>query len=386
MRMFDLSATAVLCLALLPLGCAPSEEEHACGEVTAETATPTLRQKYEHCFSIGAAVDFQSYQTHADLLLPHFSSVTAENEMKPDALQRTEGLFTYVASGRIVDFATANDMEIRGHALVWHRQNPAWLFVDDAGNPVAPEVLLGRMREHIHNVMTYYKGRIRAWDVVNEAIMNDGAYRTALEEEEDQRSAWHGILGESYIAEAFKAAHAADPEAKLFYNDYYNYLPAKQQAIYEMLKKMLEDGVPVHGVGLQCHLNIEPSADPEHQSFHQTIANLERAIELYASLGLEVQITEMDISLYVGGRMYTEDEFYTEATFTEELEVQQAERYRAFFELFRRHADVITNVTFWGVADDNTWLSEFDSGRTDFPLLFDTQHQPKRAFEAIMQF
>lgn len=384
--MHEFAALAVSALALLSLGCAPAEEPPACGDVTAESAQPTLREKYEHCFAIGAAVDFQSYQTHADLLVPHFSSVTHENEMKFSSLQRTPGNFSWLTADRIVEFAEQNDMEIRGHALVWHRQNPSWLFVDDAGEPATPEVVLDRMRTHIQAVMTRYRGRIRSWDVVNEAIMNDGAYRSAHEAEEDQRSPWAGIVGERYIAEAFRAAHAADPEAKLFYNDYYNYLPDKQQAIYAMLKQLLDEGVPVHGVGLQCHLNIAPSADPEHQSFHQSVENLERAIELYASLGLEIQITEMDISLYVGGQTYTEDQFYTEATFTEDLERQQAERYRAFFEMFRRHADVITSVTFWGIADDNTWLSEFDSGRTDFPLLFDVAHQPKLAYDAIMQF
>lgn len=345
----------------------------------------SLGQKYAALFPIGAAVDSQSYMTHAALLTKHFTSITPENEMKFESLQRNEGQFTYDAADRIVNFATQNGMFVRGHALVWHTQNPSWLFVNGSGGQVSRETLLTRMRTHISNVMGHFRGKVYVWDVVNEAFMDDGSYRTGSEEEGKQ-SKWHQILGESYIAEAFRAAHEADPNAKLFYNDFYNYIPAKQQAIYEMLRGLLDQGVPVHGVGLQCHINIEPSTDPANQSYHQNVANLERAIELYASLGLEVHVTEMDVSLYIPGRTYTPDMFYTQATFTDELEAKQAARYREFFELFRKHADTITNVTFWGVADDNTWLSEFDSGRKDFPLLFDTSHNPKQAYHAVVDF
>lgn len=386
MRTFELVARFTLPIAMLGFGCADEDARAPCGTLAVATDQPTLREKYAYCFPVGAAVDFRSRETHADLITRHFDSVTPENEMKFDAFQRTEGLFTYVGADRIVELAEANDLQIRGHTLVWHRQNPAWLFVDDDGDPVSGDVLLERMRTHIRTVMGRYQGRVRVWDVVNEAIMDDGHLRTGDEPGQDQSSPWYAILGERYIAEAFRAAHEADPRARLFYNDYYNYLPSKHQAIYELLEGLLAEGVPVHGVGLQCHLNIEPSTDPEHHSYHQTIENTEAAIELYASLGLEVQITEMDVSVYVGGRMYTEDEFYTEETFTDALEQQQAERYRAFFELFRRHADAITGVTLWGVADDDTWLSELSSGRTDFPLLFDTHHEPKRAFDAIVDF
>ena len=153
-----------------------------------------------------------------------------------------------------------------------------------------------------------------------------------------------------------------------------------------MLKGLLDGGVPVHGVGMQTHLNIEPSTVMTNQGYYQTVANLEAAIALYASLGLEVQITEMDLSLYIPGVTYTTATYYTAATFTDALQTQQAERYRVFFELFRAHRDVITGVTLWGIADDNTWLSEFSSMRKDFPLLFDTDHQPKKAFWAVVDF
>jgi endo-1,4-beta-xylanase len=383
---------------LLALGCSSSgaKSEPAATGGAANTATggasfdltevPSLYQKYADYFPIGAAVDSKSYTTHAELLVPHFNSVTAENEMKFPALQPTEGNFTFSTADKIVDFATTNQMKVRGHALVWHSQTPSWLFVDSSGADVTPDVLLARMKSHISTVMNHFKGKVYAWDVVNEAIMDTGAYRTYDEAKDTDKSSWYKILGESYIAEAFKAAHEADPDAKLYYNDFHDYVPAKHQGVHDMLKGLLDAGVPIHGVGIQGHLNIEPSPDSSNQGYYQSVANLEEAINQYSSLGLEVQITELDLSMYVTGVTYTADMFLTVDTFTDELKTKQAERYREFFELFRKHKDVIKAVTFWGIADDNTWLSEFSSGRKDFPLLFDDNHQPKKALYAVANF
>jgi endo-1,4-beta-xylanase len=351
------------------------------------TVAPSLYQKYASYFPIGAAVD-TSYNNYASILTKHFNSVTAENEMKFDALEPTENSFTYTNADRIVSFAQTNNMKVRGHALVWHRQNPSWVFTNSAGGQATRDQVLARMRNHISKVMQHFQGKVYAWDVVNEAMMNDGKYRTGDESADDQKSMWHKIVGESYIAEAFKAARAADPNAKLFYNDYYDHIAAKRDGIYNMLKGLLDSGVVVHGVGIQCHINVEPSMDPTHQGYFQTVENIAAAIEKYASLGLEVQITEMDVSLYIPGVTYTSDMFYTAATFTDALQIKQAERYRAFFDMFRAHEAMLTGVTLWGIADDNTWLSEFSSGRKDFPLLFDgtSSHNPKKAFWAVVDF
>lgn len=341
----------------------------------------SLCGKYADYFPIGAAVDNQSYNTHASVLTKHFNSITMENEMKFDQLQPTEGNFTYGTADNIAAFATKNGMKIRGHALVWHRQTPSWVF-----SPATRDAVLAKMKSHITAVMTHFKGKVYAWDVVNEAIMDNGAYRTGDEASADQSSQWYKVVGVDYIAEAFKYAYAVDPTVKLFYNDYYNYVPARRQAIYNMLKGLLEKGVPVHGVGLQAHLNIEPSTVTTNQAYYQTVAELEEAIKLYSSLNLDVQITEMDLSLYIPGVTYNSSTFYTAATFTDVVQAKQAERYRDFFNLFRKYKDVITGVTLWGVADDNTWLSEFSSGRKDFPLLFDNNHQPKKAYYAVVDF
>ena len=388
-----LSPIALLPIALLSLvpACTPSSgaapvPQQGAPPVSTTEQVASLAEKYAQYFPIGAAVDPGSYQTHAALLERHFNSITTENEMKFESLQKTEGVFDYTTADAMVAYARSHDMKVRGHALVWHRQTPDWVFKDGSGGPISQAGLLARLKSHIDHVVGHFKGSVYAWDVVNEAIMDDGKYRTAHEAEADQRSPWHGVLGTSYIAEAFKYAHAADPDAKLFYNEYRNYIPEKRQAVYEMLKQLLADGVPVHGVGLQCHLNIEPSQVQGNHGYYQTVKELEATIELYASLGLDVQVTELDLSLYVPGNKYTPDQYYTTATFTPELAAKQAARYSEFFELFRKHRDVITGVTFWGIADDNTWLSEFTLMRQDFPLLFDDRHATKPSYDSVMDW
>jgi endo-1,4-beta-xylanase len=386
LRWLALGACVLACSESAPKGAVAASNASVSASESAESRVPSLHEKYAAFFPIGAAVDPTSLDTHAALLERHFNSITTENEMKFESVEKTEGNFDYASADRTVAFARAHGMKVRGHTLVWHRQTPPWVFEGSAGAKAPPELLLARMRNHIQNVVTHFKGSVYAWDVVNEAVMDNGEYRTEHEEKEDQRSPWYGILGTSYIAEAFKAAHAADPNAKLFYNDYREYIPVKRQAIYEMLKGLLAAGVPVHGVGLQCHLNIEPAPDPNNPQHHQTVAELEETIKLFSSLGLDVQVTELDLSLYVPGVTYTQGSFYTPATFTPDLEQRQADRYGEFFALFRKYQSVITGVTFWGIADDNSWLSEFSSGRRDFPLLFGNDHQPKKALERIMDF
>lgn len=346
----------------------------------------SLAEKHQPYFKIGAAVDSNTYHSHEKLLKKHFNSITTENEMKFELLQPLEGVFLFDTADRMINFARDNNMGTRGHALVWHRQTPMWVFQDKDGGPASKELLRQRMRTHIFTVMQHFKGRVDAWDVVNEAIMDDGRLRTDKETADDQRSSWYGILGEEYIELAFQYAHEADPDAKLYYNDYYNFIPARREAIYKLVKGLLDKGVKVDGIGIQGHINIAASDDPKHPSYHQSIDNLEKAIKRYASLGIDVEITELDISVYVGGKAKTHADYLTYDSFNEKLQMQQAERYRALFDMLRRNHQYISRVTFWGVADDNTWLSEFPSGRKDFPFLFDIKQQPKKAFDAVMDF
>lgn len=348
-----------------------------------------LYKKYEDYFTIGAAVDSSSYQdAHAAVWKEHFNGAVAENEMKWASLQATEGTFTFNQANAMVNAARSNEMLVRGHVLVWFDQTPSWVFQG------SKEQVLARMRTHITRVMQEFRGSVYAWDVVNEAVVpydannqDVGEDLAALDHWGYRDSQWYQLTGEDFIFEAFKAARAADPNAKLFYNDFWNYLDGKREFILSFVSRLKEQGL-IDGIGLQCHLNISAAKESTtNQTAWQTVENLEKEIHEYAALGLDVHITELDISIYT--RDYPSSDqshWFTGNELSAELEDELAARYREFFEMFRRNADKIKNVTFWGIADDNTWLSEFTSGRPDHPLLFDRQLRPKKAFDAIMDF
>jgi endo-1,4-beta-xylanase len=348
-----------------------------------------LYKKYEDYFVVGAAVDSGSYQdAHAAVWKEHFNGAVAENEMKWASLQATEGSFNFTQAKAMVGAARSSNMQVRGHVLVWFDQTPDWVF---QGNK---EQVLTRMRTHITRVMQEFAGSVYAWDVVNEAVVpfdannqDVGEDLAALDHWGYRDSQWHQITGEDFIFEAFKAARAADPDAKLFYNDFWNYLDGKREFILSFVSRLKEAGL-IDGIGLQCHLNISAAQESTtNQTAWQTVENLEKEIHAYAALGLDVHITELDISIYT--RDYPSSDqshWFTGNELSPELQDALAARYKEFFAMFRKNADKVSNVTFWGIADDNTWLSEFTSGRPDHPLLFDRQLRPKKAFDAIMDF
>lgn len=355
----------------------------------------SLYKKYKNHFPIGAAIDGNSYKDgHATIWKEHFNATVCENEMKWTSLQPVEGNFQFGQANNMVNAARINGMLVRGHVLVWFDQTPDWVFKNSSGGQASKELLLQRIRAHIKRVMQEFKGRVYAWDVVNEAVVGYDASDQDVGEDLGKlsrwgyrNSKWYQIAGEDHIFEAFRAARAADPDAKLFYNDFWNYLDGKREFILSFVRKLKEENL-IDGVGLQCHLNISPAKEKlNNQSVYQTVENLEKEILEYAELGLDVHITELDISIYT--RDYTSDDkskWYNGTDLNEEYQNRLAARYREFFEMFRRNADKIQNVTFWGIADDNTWLSEFSSGRPDHPLLFDKKLRPKKAFDAIMDF
>lgn len=350
----------------------------------------SLYKKYKDYFVVGAAVDGNSYtDSHAAIWKEHFNGMVCENEMKWSTVQPSEGNFQFGVANAMVNAARSNGMMVRGHAPVWFDQTPDWVFTG-----ATKEKLLQRIRTHVTKVMQEFKGRVYAWDVVNEAVVGYDAHDNDVGEDMGslvrwgyRNSKWYQIAGEDHIFEAFKAARAADPDAKLFYNDYWNYLDGKREFILTFVKKLKEQNL-IDGIGLQCHLNIGPAqVKLTNQSAFQTVENLEKEILAYAALGLDVHITELDISIYT--RDYTSDDksrWYTAADLNEEYQTRLAARYKEVFDMLRKHADKISNVTFWGISDDNTWLSEFPSGRPDHPLLFDKHLKPKKAFDAIMDF
>ncbi|MFS0725576.1 endo-1,4-beta-xylanase [Paenibacillus sp. 1P07SE] len=327
--------------------------------MTQSTEVPKLKDVFRDRFLVGAAVNPRTLTAQRELLGSHFNSVTAENEMKFERLQPEEGRYTFEHADQMMAFAKEHDMGVRGHTLVWHNQTPAWVFEDGSGGTIGREGLLARMKTHIDTVVGRYKGRIYAWDVVNEAVSDSGP-------EVLRESQWLSIAGDDFIARAFEYAHAADPDALLFYNDYNEAVPEKREKIYTLVKSLLDQDVPIHGIGLQAHWSLHhPDAD-----------HIRTAIERYASLGLKLHITELDVSVF--GHDDRRTDLLEPAPGMLE---QQAERYAEFFDLFREYSEHITSVTFWGAADDYTWLNNFPvRGRRNWPFLFDAEHQPKPAF------
>jgi len=324
----------------------------------------SLAQKYQAYFPIGAAVSPRVLKS-ADsiLIINQYNSLVAENHMKPMWIQPKENVFKFENADFVAAFAKRHNMKLRGHTLVWHNQTPDWFF-KEGDQPVSKEVLKERMHKHIQTVVSHFKDRVYAWDVVNEAISEDkNEYlRTS--------SPWYKIMGEDYIELAFQYAHEADPNAILFYNDFNTWQPEKRDKIIRLVKSLKEKGVPVGGIGMQGHWKI---GSP-------TKEQIKTAIDMFAALGVTVQITELDVSVY-------QSDTDKQVEMTPELEQQQADYYRMCFDVFREKKDKISSVTFWGAADNYTWLNNFPvRGRKNYPLLFDTKLQPKKAFNLIMKF
>lgn len=331
-----------------------------------QTDIPAVKTVLAEYFPIGAAISPATIiGNHAQLLTRHFNSVTPGNALKWDATEPTEGTFRFTDADPMVAFAKANGMAVRGHTLVWHNQTPDWVFTDASGNPMTPTaenkaLLLSRLERHIREVVGRYGTDIGVWDVVNEVI--DENQPDGL-----RRSRWYEIAGLDYIRTAFRVAREVAPHAKLYINDYNTNVPAKRDHLYNLVSRLRAEGVPIDGVGHQMHVNVDwPSA-----------AETEAMITKFVPLGVEQQITEMDISIYVNNG----ESFPTPPR---DRLIRQGYRYRDLFEVYKRYSDEITSVTLWGLADDDTWLDSFPVVRKDAPLLFDTQLQAKPAYWGIV--
>ncbi len=275
--------------------------------------------------------------------------------MKSGRIHPEENRYDWEPADKIVAFAQTNNMKVRGHCLVWHRQTPDWIFKD-----ATKEVLLQRMKEHITAVVSRYKGKVYAWDVVNEAINDDGSFR---------QSPWYKIIGEEYIAKAFQYAHEADPNAILFYNDYNTESPAKREAIIKLVQNLIDARVPLSGIGIQGHWSITSSA-----------TDIEETISALTLFHLPIQITELDISVY-------RDQSVPQSDYAGDIEEKQTALYKALFEIFRNNKKFITSVTFWNVSDKHSWLDNFPvKDRKNYPLLFDQQLKPKKAYFEVVKF
>ena len=339
-----------------------------------------LKDAFKNDFMIGAALNrrqiFEEDTRGAAIVRTHFNSITPENVLKWALVHPEPNRYDFAASDRFVEFGEKNGMFIVGHTLVWHNQTPRWVFEDGKGNPVDRETLLNRMREHIFTVVGRYKGRIKGWDVVNEALNQDGTMR---------KSPWYKIIGDDYLAKAFEFAHEADPSAELYYNDYDLELPLKRTGAVALIQHLKRFGAPISGIGLQNHNLMDwPSAADE-----------DTTITAFKRLAMKVHITELDVDVLPRttkpGADYAVDVKVTPQLnpYADRLpDAQQlalAKRYAELFKVYLKHRDAIERVTFWGVADGDSWLNNWPmKGRTNYPLLFDRFGRPKPALRAVI--
>ena len=307
----------------------------------------------------------------------HFNAVVAENVMKLDALQPAEDVFDFRHADEIVKFAEEHGLTLIGHCLVWHSQVPAWFFKDKQGENVSREVLVERMRRHIATVVGRYRGKVHGWDVVNEAVNDDGSMR---------QTPYYNIIGDDFIEIAFQAAHEADPDAELYYNDYGLANPAKREGVCRLIKRLQEKGCRIDAVGMQSHNGLN----------YPDLKDYEASIDAFAACGVKVMITELDINVLPNPQglagAAVEQNFDYQQRFNpytdglpEEVARQVEQRWLDHFAIYKRHAHQISRINLWGIADHNSWLNDWPvHGRINYPLLFDREYKEKPVVQKII--
>jgi GH35 family endo-1,4-beta-xylanase len=343
---------------------APANDQHG----------PTVKDAYKNHFLIGMAGDLPGRYSDEELELvkQHFNIVTPENCMKPGPIHPSENTWRFERPDALVRWSVDNGLAVHGHTLVWHAQTNDWFFRDGEKAAVTQ-----RMKDHIHTLVGRYKGKIQSWDVVNEAINDRGNAQTA-QTENLRNSSWLRAMGPEFLTLAFKFAHEADADAKLYYNDYGIEAGPKHASSMVLLKRLIKDGVPIHGVGIQGHWSTG----------RVPFAALDQAISDYASLRLEVSVTELDVTIRgasggqfgrgFGGRGFGGGRFGAGSPPSPQDLKAQADDYAKLFSIFIKHKDAMERVTFWGLSDRRTWRFG------QHPLIFDSNNQRKPAYEAIV--
>ncbi|WP_245794768.1 endo-1,4-beta-xylanase [Flaviramulus basaltis] len=336
-----------------------------------------LRDVFKDNFLIGAALNvnqiLEKDSVQSALIASEFNSVTPENVMKSMLIHPQKDTFNFEIPDKLVALAEKNDMHVQGHTLVWHSQlSPFFKEITDSTEMV--EVLTN----HINTIVGRYKGKIDAWDVVNEALNDDGTLR---------KTVFLDVLGEDYLSLVFKIAEKVDPNVELYYNDYSMTNPSKRAGAIKMIKRMQELGTKVNGIGMQGHWDLDTPS----------LEEIEKSIVDYADLGIKVAITELDVSVipmpwdFTGADVNVKFES-GDATMNpypnklpDSIQVKLANRYADIFKLFLKHQDKISRVTLWGVNDGESWKNDWPiNGRTNYPLLFDRNNGKKKAYYSIV--
>lgn len=357
-----------VCAALLLLtAAAPS------AHLLAQTI-PSLREAFKNDFGIGTAlnnaqIDERNPQTTA-FIARQFNMATPENVMKSALVHPQWDTYDFTMGDKLIEFGKKHDIKINGHTLVWHSQLPVFMRGIRSKDSVQTF-----FTNHIKTVAGHYKGKVYSWDVVNEALNEDGTMR---------KSVFLNYLGDNFVTDAFRLAQEASPGTELYYNDYNNEQPKKRAGCIELVKKIKVAGVRIDGVGIQGHWHVGKIP----------LKDIEESILQYSALGLKVMFTELDIEVLprnfqgaeVGQRMTADAQSNPYPTaLPDSVQQQLAADYEALFKLFLKHKDKVTRVTFWGVNDANSWLNNWPiRGRTSYPLLFDRNSQPKPAFYRVI--
>jgi len=345
-------------------------------------APTSLKEAFQGCFLVGAALNPSQFSggdaQEMALITNQFNSISPENVLKWEVIHPKQGTYDFALADQYVDFGLKNHVFIIGHTLVWHSQTPKWVFEDGQGNPVSRAVLLERLRDHIRTVVGRYKGKVDGWDVVNEALNEDGTLR---------QSPWEKIIGDDYIEKAFEYAHEADPQAQLYYNDYSLENEAKRRGALKLVHELEAKSVPITGVGLQDHVRMDwPS-----------VGQIDATISEFGKLGVKVMITELDVDVLPQATPSHTADVSLDIAADPKLNpypkglpdsVQQAlaKRYGDLFATYAKHCGVVMRVTLWGVTDKNSWKNNWPvKGRTNYPLLFDRSGQPKPAFHSVIE-
>lgn len=357
----------LLCIVILNAGC------HAQKPLPKFSS---LKDAYKNDFLIGTALGtehiLERNAVANDLIIKQFNSATPENIMKAEVIHPEQKRYDFTLADRFIEFAQKNKLHTVGHTLVWHSQLPKFVSKIQSADSVRLF-----MTEHINTVAGRYKGKIGSWDVVNEALEEDGTLR---------KSIFLNKLGEGYIKEAFDLAAKADPTAELYYNDYNIEQPAKRKGAIELIKKLQASGTKINGVGIQGHWNLTGAS----------LKDIEESIIEFSKLGLKVAFTELDITVLPNpwdlkgadvNQNFEGSPFMNPYPSGLPDSVQQslASRYEGLFKIFIKHQDKISRITFWGVNDGHSWLNGWPiKGRTNYPLLFDRAYQPKPAYNAVI--
>lgn len=342
---------------------------------------PLLKEVFKDNFYIGVAVNravLAGKQTQTvEFITEQFNSITAENDHKWEKVHPEKGKYDFEPADKMVSFGKENNMFIVGHVLIWHSQTPRWVFQDDQGNEVSKDTLLARMKDHIYNVAGHFKD-INGWDVLNEAINDDGSLRDTK---------WLKIAGEDFIEKIFQWAAEANPNAELYYNDFNMWHEGKRNKVVEIVKNLQAKGIRIDGIGMQGHWGLD----------YPDLAEAEQSIIAFSKLGLKVHITELDLQMLPRPDRGTGAEinrnFELQAKYNpykeglpDSMKTIIANRYAEIFKLFVKHKDVIKRVTFWGINNGMSWHNNWPiRGRTSYSLLFDRAYQPVPAFFEVIK-